>query len=178
MGQQHALAERMQQRRVGQQRDATVGQPLGADQKVAVAVHEGDGATTCRLAQHRRAFGLEAFATRIVADPGLEQITEDEDGIGRRAGQVLSQGVEGRGRQSAKMQIAQHIDRLPHRRRDKVVEAARRGRLPWRIGQTTTALVMTTSSSGTSSWPPLRPVLTPPIASTMSCPPTTLPKTA
>src|SRR4029078_10626305 len=93
--------------------------------------------------------------------------------------------LEGAWRRLAEVQVAQEVDRVPAVGRGELREGGQgavaglrhRGRHASRR-QSTTARWITTSSSGTSSWKPLRPVFTPSIASTTSWPATTLPNTA
>lgn len=104
----------------------------------------------------------------VIAHPHFEQITEDEEGVKAARCQVLLECGR-RGRVSGlQMQVRDEVDPPPVGR-------------PLDRGpgiQMATAFSMTTSLTGTSSWKPLRPVLTARMASTISVPPTTLPKTA
>ena len=67
-----------------QQRRAACLQEALTHQEVAVARHEEHAARGRGGLQHRRAIGGEAgLAGHVVADPDLEQVAEDEDGVGR-----------------------------------------------------------------------------------------------
>ena len=133
-----------------------------------------------RAAARRSRLRSRAAVGRVVADPDLEQVAEDEDRIGRRGLEVAVPGVEGRGLRGLQMQVgdagrpcASAAARRARRRRPArpCCSALMRQAL-------TTAFSITTSSSGTSSWKPLRPVFTALILSTTSLPSMTLPNTA
>jgi len=104
----------------------------------------------------------------VIAHPHFEQITEDEEGVKTARCQVaLESGRRGR-LSGLQVQVRDEVDPLPVGR-------------PLDGGpgiQIATAFSMITSLTGTSSWKPLRPVLTARMASTISVPATTLPKTA
>src|SRR5690606_377628 len=119
--------------------------------------------------------GLGRGIEYVVTDPDLEQVAQDEQCVGPAAG-GLRQPVEKRLRRGRlgglQVQVRDDIDRLPVR------GYAQLGKAAAAIHSTTTAFSMTTSSLGTSSWKPRRPVGTPSIFLTISVPLTTLPNTA
>ncbi|EER60994.1 hypothetical protein AcdelDRAFT_1423 [Acidovorax delafieldii 2AN] len=86
VAQQKALAAEDQRRGVVQALHAAVLQEGLAHQKVAVAVHEVHRRTRGGGMQRVGALRLEAagLGQRIVAHPHLEQVAQDEDGVGRR----------------------------------------------------------------------------------------------
>ncbi|EWS57920.1 hypothetical protein Y694_04162 [Methylibium sp. T29-B] len=190
--QQHPLAEGPQHRRIGQGRHAALLQQFDADQEVAVACHEGHAASRGGFLQHLDDLVLEALMPGVVADPYLEQVAENEHRLGARVQQVLRERLKGEGMARLQVQVGDEVDRPPFSGRLELPELRqRRGHAgaPGRCGRrrghrlrapqaTSFARVITTSSSGTSSWPPWRPVFTRSIASTTSVPATTLPNTA
>ena len=183
--QQGTLAEGLQHGGVVQRGGAAIGQKVGGEQEVPVADHDEDGAVPGGAAQHAQAPGLVRLGPHVVANPGLEQVTQDEEGVGGCLRQVPCEGRGGAGQAFVQVDVGDEIN-APPRGRCGEGGGARESGLPGKPGvparrhahQTSTAWVMTTSSSGTSSWKPLRPVLTFSMASTTSVPATTLPNTA
>ena len=119
-----AFAERRHDGRVGEGVTLHADEHVGADQEVAVADHERDGPARGCLAQHLGALRLEALEARVVADPHLEQVAEDEHRVGPRAAHVARPGLEATRRVGRQMQVADEVDRLPVVRR---VESTERG---------------------------------------------------
>ena len=107
-------------------------------------------------------------AACVIAHPGLEQIAQDEQGVCRLALQPGGQSRLSGRRVRPQVQVRDESKAPPRGRRLKGAKQA----------QTSTAFSMTSASSGTSSWKPLRPVRTFSMASTTSVPATTLPNTA
>ena len=69
--------------RVGQGEHTAVTEHRTANEEVSVAGHERNAARGCRFGQHhRRSVPLEAGVAGVVTDPDLEQVTEDDNGIG------------------------------------------------------------------------------------------------
>ncbi len=118
MREQPALAGKAQHGRVGQQRGAAGPQEALADQEVAVAVHEEHCEPAGGCLQHTCAIGGEArLEGRVVADPDLEQVAQDEDGVGRRLAHVAPPGIEGSRLGGLQVQVRDEIGRAPGRRR-------------------------------------------------------------
>ena len=181
---QQGLAAQFQADRFRQCQHAGGRKEAGADQEVPIAGQEGDGQPLCCRPQQVQHLPLEAagFVQAVVAHPDLEQVAEDEHRIGRCGGQVLRQRVRRVGCGRSHLQVRQHVHLLPALRAAQHRAVGRVLQLPGALHQsdhsTTTARWITTSSSGTSSWKPLRPVRTFSIWSTTSVPDTTLPNTA
>ena len=114
--QQHALAERDAARsgRAGAMtpQASSIASPT---QEVAIAGHEGDacvGAPPARSTAAQRA--SKPRCRRVVADPDLEQVAEDED----RVGAACAAGTPPRPRRSrgvlaAQVQVGDEVDRAP-----------------------------------------------------------------
>ena len=149
-----------------------------ADQEVAVSHHEGQLLALRNLSHQFHAPALKAALAHVIADPGFKQVAQDEHGISRAVKQVLGKCLKGLGKRLAQVQVRNKIDGLPVRggpqqaRSWQRLQGARRSQL------TSVALTMSTSSRGTSSCMPLRPVRTFSMLSTTSMPDTTWPKTA
>ena len=143
--------------------------------------------------EHLGAALFEAAFRHVVAQRDLEQVAEDEHGVGVGMAQVRRPGLEDARLCVRHVQVREQVDGARVRRRDEGRQGlgrrqrrcARRRRChgagarldPPRRQATTVARVIVTSSSGTSAWPPRLPVRTFSIASTTSSP-TTRPKTA
>mmetsp|Transcript_44567 Transcript_44567/g.104745 ORF Transcript_44567/g.104745 Transcript_44567/m.104745 type:complete len:245 (-) Transcript_44567:258-992(-) len=166
VGEQPALAEGVENAGVGQGGQPGVLQQRAADQEVAVAGHEENLEPVAGLPQHRDGVRFEGLVAGVIAHPDLEDVTEQQHRLGGRLGQMACQPGLGGRRVGAQMQVGQQVDLRP----------ACRGREA--VDQTSTAFSMTTSSTGTSPWPPRPAVLTFSILSTTSWPWTTLPNTA
>jgi len=110
-------------------------------------------------------------AQHIVTYPNLKQVTEYDQSIGWAAAQVRPPGGYRGGIAGLQVQVRDEINAGPALGRDELWGRHAKG-------QSATARSITTSSTGTSSWYPLRLVLTAAILSTTSVPPTTLPNTA
>ena len=165
-----------------------------ADEEIAIAGHEADRPIGGGGGEHLGAARFEAALGHVVADPDLEQVAEDEHGVGVGVAQMRRPGLEHARRVLGQVQVREQVDRAPVRRRDEGRErlglrqrrCARRRRChgagrsarPPRRQETTVARVIVTSSSGTSAWPPRLPVRTFSIASTTSWPDDDAPKTA
>ena len=176
MRDQQALAEGREHGRVVQGLQADVSHQRGAHQKIPVAGHEADATMLRGLPQHARAPLLEAarLGRRIVAHPHLEHVSQQEDGVGLRVLQVVGPGREGVRRVGPQVQVGDELDALPARRREHLGGGGQRHR----GFQTSVIFWITTSSTGTSSCMPLRPVRTFSIVSITSWPDTTWPNTA
>ena len=124
MAEHKALATEDQHGRVRQAGDAAVRKERRARQKVAVAVHEVHGQALRRSLQGRAALGFDAagFVQGIVAHPHLEQVAQDEKGVGRGALQVVLPGANGGGLTGLQVQVGNEIDRAPVRRSGKLLE--------------------------------------------------------
>ena len=77
-----------------------------------------------RSLQGRAALGFDAagFVQGIVAHPHLEQVAQDEKGVGRGALQVVLPGANGGGLTGLQVQVGNEIDRAPVRRSGKLLE--------------------------------------------------------
>ena len=113
MREQDPLPERDQQRRVVQRSHAEVLQAVGAYQKVTVAMHQTDEVGLGGAAEDVEAALLERIGAGIVANPGLEQVTQDEDGVGSAVEQVLLEGRERRAVGASEVQVRQEVDEPP-----------------------------------------------------------------
>ena len=113
VAEQPALAPAAQQRGVGQALHTGFGQQTVADQKVPVARHEGQHFSGAGLAQHADAFGLETLVARVVADPDLEQVAQQQHGVGGRAQQMVAPGLEGARHVGVQVHVRQQVDALP-----------------------------------------------------------------
>src|SRR5215468_3002141 len=83
MGEQYALAPELGDHWIAQQAAAAARTEAGAEQEVAIAVEgEARDAAASELAQ-RAAHTLIARLLIVVADPRLEQVTEDVERLGR-----------------------------------------------------------------------------------------------
>lgn len=177
-------------------------QSLLTQQKVAIASHEPDRALLgvigkqpgtgapemcCTGIDLRQPGGRRVGGNGVVADPDLEQVTQHDEGVGLTGQwtiQVGPQDSQCLRIVRVQVEVRDQVNRAPARRRPQ--DARLRLQLILHAGQTgnavelqrATAFSMTTSSLGTSSWNPLRPVATPSIFLTMSVPPVTLPNTA
>ena len=156
MAEQQALAPGRQHRGVGQTHQSTCAQHRGAQKEIAVAHHERNLPAAGCISQHVDAGAFERQFARVVADPHLEQVAEDEDGISRCLPQVSRQRVDRSRHRCAQVQVGDEIHLPPGRWRG-VVEVGRKrpgrgtGRAACFHQPTTVALSMRTSSSGTSS---------------------------
>ena len=192
MREQDAFAEGDDDGRIGKADDALRLEQGIADQEVAIAGHEADGASRRSRSEHVGAERLEAALGHVVADPDLEQVAEDEHRVGVGVAQVRRPRLEHARRVLGEVQVGEQVDRTPVRRRDeggrcrglRQRRCARRRRCHGarparrRRHETTVARVIVTSSIGTSEWPARLPVRTRSIASTRSWPWTTRPNTA
>ena len=156
-------------------------------QEVAVADHEGDRALRARpRASTSAQRASKPRSARVVADPDLEQVAEDEHRIGAAcARRCAAQASKVRGVLASRCRSEmKSIARQPRRRDERRIAQGQReagGAVRCHAvgsGHDGGAAMIVTSSSGTSSWPPLLPVRTCSIASTTSVPSTTLPNTA
>ena len=187
MAQQPGAPERVQPRRIGEQRHAGVGRHRLAEREVPVAVHEEEGFARGDPAQQfeRELLERAGLPARVVADPGLEDVAQQEDRIRGRGRQVGAQSRQRRRHVRRQVQVGDQVDPPPAglgpQRRQRRRQSGR-GRHGTGGGtathSTATARSMMTASTGTSSWKPERLVLTFSILSTTSWPPTTLPNTA
>ena len=112
----------------------------------------------------------------VVADPDLEQVAEDEAprrracGAGSAAQASKVRGVSSARCRSQMKSIARQCGGRDERPRADLRARTATAPRPSSRQETTVARMIVTSSSGTSSWPPLRPVCTFSIASTTSLP--------
>src|SRR5205085_1201705 len=161
-----------------QQRETGCLRQSGADQEVAIAGQEEDGKPLRGGLQHLRALLLEARdLRRVVADPGFEQVAQDEQRIRPHGSHVAPPGREGAGFSGLQVQVGDAFDAAPAGGGAQFLRRWRGGRRGPGV-QTTTAFSTTRSVFGTSPWPLRVPVGTPLRRSMMSLPPTTLPNTA
>src|SRR6185369_14017917 len=114
---------------------------------------------------------------RVVSDPGLEEVTEDEDGVGVRVAQMRCEGLEGARVAGLQVQVGDEVDAAPplgclvfpeHRQLCQRTRAACRH----------LACAPSAHHRGAPSWNPRLPVRVFSIASMTSLPETTLPNTA
>ena len=154
---QHELPFRRRQHGgVGQERDAGGRGEGVAKQEVAVTVHDGDlQPGVGGRAQRGDDLRVVRVIAVVVADPGLEEVAEDVEGLGfaRAAREEAEEQRSRPGRPGRQVEVGDEED------------------------QTISAFSMITSSTGTSWWKPLLPVRTARILSTTSRPSTTSPNT-
>ena len=182
MHQHLAVAEGLQHAAVGQHGPAQAARRLGPEQEVAVAGEHRHRPAARGLGQRlqrlrHRADRVGRGVELLVADPDLEQVAQQHDQVGIAGRQVFGQRVGGGGCLLAKVQVGQQLDAAPVRRGMDLAGGPERA-VQQRDHSTITARVMTTSSTGTSSWKPREPVRTFSIWSTIAVPSTTRPKTA
>ncbi len=128
MAQEPAATGEDQHRGILQHGDARrLGEPR-SHQEVAVAVHEVEGLAGCGAAQQRTACSLEAagLLDRVVAHPDLEQVAQQEHGVGGRRVQVMREGIH-RGRVvRLQVQVGNEIHRAPCAGRNELPDVGRR----------------------------------------------------
>ena len=80
----------------GRAQAAQLGEAL-ADEEVAVAVQEVQRVLARSLRQQRAAARLETagLGQCVIANPDLEQVAQQKNGVGRRVGKVAGQGLHG-----------------------------------------------------------------------------------
>ena len=160
MHEQRLLAANIGDRRVRQQLGARRGAEALAHQEIAVAVHHvKPGARTRALAEKAGHHGIERLADVVVADPVLEEIAEDVQGIGpvRLGLQELEEALVRLGPILAEVKIGDEEGSY--------------------LEPTTVIDSITTGLVGTFWCMPLLPVGTATILFTTSMPSTTLPNT-
>jgi hypothetical protein len=124
MAQNKTLSIKEEHRRIGQTDHAGLRQERRARQKVAVAVHEVHGqAMRCGF-QGGAALGFETAGCGdgVIAHPHLEQIAQDEQGVGLRGEQVVLERGHGGRFAGLQVQVGNEIDRAPVRRSCKLFE--------------------------------------------------------
>jgi hypothetical protein len=126
VAEQNAFAEGEQHRRILQSHHAALVQERGAEQEVAIAGHEGQAALRRRLLEDGRHLGLEGAVAGVVADPGLEQVAEDEHGVGGCLAQVPGERVRGARMTGLQVQVGDEIDAAPAGRRGELVQGGQR----------------------------------------------------
>jgi hypothetical protein len=158
VAEQRARAAEIDERLLGQQRRAGCRGERVAQQEIAIAARDVDRhAGVADAAQRGNHAAAERVCALLVADPRIEEIAHH---VHRRR---IARG-------SARKRFERGDGRWPLRRQVQVGQQQRRL-------HRASARVMTTSSVGTFSCMPERPVGTPAIRSTTSLPSTTLPNT-
>ena len=92
MAEQQAPGPGVEHRGVGQGHHAGRAQQSRADKKIAVAHHEGQPPLAGRGGQRIDALAFEGPRQRVVADPHLEQVAQDEDRVSRCVQQMRRPG--------------------------------------------------------------------------------------
>ena len=110
MHQQHTLAVQLDHARVGQQCHAGLGREGLADQEVAIAVHEEDRGAALGDALERSAHAVGEVVAIVIADPDLEDVTQQEQTLdGRLAGcqacQIVEEALGDLGRVGLQVQV-------------------------------------------------------------------------
>ena len=176
---ERALAVEVDHRRIGNQAQPGLRAEPRRHHEVAVAVHEvrRDGAG--RRAQQARDPRGKVERQPVVADPVLEEVAQDVEGVGARhgLGEEAREALGGRRAILREVQVGDEEGaRHAGKRRATRGPPSRRSAGPG--PQRHSAFSMTTGSSGTFWCMPALPVATLRILSTTSWPSTTLPNTA
>ncbi len=160
VGQQHALLPGAQQRRVGQAACTPMSRRNGGvSRKSRLPTIKA----TWRWRAASRSTWMQrasnSICTRVVAEPELEQVAEDDHRIGPRAVHVGRPGLEGARQGVAQVQVGDEVDRLPAvaappiRGRRQHAGYGRHRRRRARVSRSRRRARSSPSSSGTSAWP-------------------------
>src|SRR5579864_8172600 len=181
MGEQHPLAIELRDHRIGKQAATAARRKARSQEEIAITVHHEARHAAAGERGKARAHALRCAAAVVVADPELEQVAENVEGLCARrlVCQELEELIDRGRRVRSQVQVRDEQARHRRSRRSYLGErifgsggAAAAGAL----ADTIVALSMMTGLSGASCLKgPILPVGTSPIRSITSIPCTTRP---